>query len=69
MRYLTGWLWRYVFFRRCVIELAMVGPDVLAEWLDRNTPVMLGLHGFFLRRGDYAMAGEIANILRARGDL
>lgn len=68
-RHLTAWLWQFLWFRRLALRVARSGIPGLWRLAAYETPLLLGIREFCLRRGEYRHAADIAKLLRANGDL
>jgi hypothetical protein len=62
MRHVTGYLWRFVFFRVFVLFLA--GRGIGSVWLWRETPLGIAMHRLHLADGDYPTAAECSRLLK-----
>ena len=63
MRYVTGFLWQFAWFRLLVIRYVRVGLPG-CNWLATETPLLISLQQFFLDRGDFPEAAEVGRRLR-----
>jgi hypothetical protein len=68
MRHVTGWLWRFVWFRVSVITLCRIAPRPVANWLALETPLAFSLRELFRERGDQEAATECSRALWRNGE-
>lgn len=62
---LTGYLWRFQWFRFLSIKIARHTPKQMARWWAVNTPLLLSLHQLAIDTGDWETARKIAADLRS----
>ena len=66
LRVVNGLLWRFTWFRVCVIELGLRG---WCTWFVRNTPLVYSLRLKMLEVGELGLASEAREILAEWGEL
>lgn len=62
---LTGYLWRFNWFRLLSIKIAAHAPGKVANWWAVNTPLLLSLHKVFVEHEDWETAQKIVADMRA----
>lgn len=66
MRAVTGYLWRFFWFRWVTVWLITEGPAAWGPWLMLETPCGIGLRGMWLREGALSEAAQVGRLVDDR---
>jgi len=64
IRWVTGWLWRFVAFR--YLCLACIARGVAVRWIAMHTPCLSALKAMFLEIGDFPAAAEAERLMSGK---